>query len=42
MDDRAILAAMLAQFEHVQRKHAPCQVLINYLPHRERLARQAK
>ena len=42
MDDRAILAAMLAQFEQVQRKHAPCQVLINYLPHRERLARQAK
>jgi hypothetical protein len=41
MDDRDILTTLLSQLEQEQRKHAPCQVLLNYLPHRERLAREA-
>ncbi len=41
MDERGILASLLAPLEQDQRERGPGQVLINYFPHRERLARQA-
>ncbi|NQU72447.1 MAG: hypothetical protein HQ514_17995 [Rhodospirillales bacterium] len=41
MDERGILASLLAPLEQDQREQGPGQVLINYFSHRERLARQA-